>query len=292
VKPPSFEYHVARSTGEATALLEELGEEGRILAGGQSLVPLMNFRLAQPEHIVDINPIRELSYVRRDNGSLAVGATARQADVEHSEDARRHVPLLHEALKSVAHTTIRHRGTVVGSIAHADPAAELPTVAVALGGTITVTKASGSRTVPAEDFFVGPFETVLEPGELVTEVSFPTARPGSAHGFVEFARRHGDFAIAGAAVNLVFEGRRVTDASVVLFSVGPRPIRAGASEDLLRGQAPDADLVEAAAARAVEGLHPGSDMHGSATYRIRVARTQVRRALTAALDRAQEGATT
>lgn len=291
MKPSSFEYHVARSADEAADLLARLGEEGRILAGGQSLVPLMNFRLAQPEHLIDINRIADLAHVRRDNGSLVVGATARQSAVEQSQDVRDRVPLLHEALGLVAHTTIRHRGTVVGSIAHADPAAELPAVALALGARITVTGTSGERELAAADFFLGPFETALGPDELVTEVTFPVASPGSTHAFVEFARRHGDFAIAGAAVSLVMDGDRVSDASIAMCSVGPKPVRAAGAEELLRGEAPDADLVATAAARAVEGLEPNADMHGSAPYRIRVARTQVRRALTLALDRAR-GATT
>jgi carbon-monoxide dehydrogenase medium subunit len=290
MKPATFDYHAARSLDEATALLGELGDEGRILAGGQSLVPLMNFRLAQPEHLVDINPIAELDYVRRENGSFAIGATTRQATVERSAEIREQVPLLSEALGSVAHETIRHRGTVVGSIAHADPAAELPTVAVALGATLTLAGASGTRTVPAADFFLGPFETVVEPGEMVSEVSFPVAPSGGAYAFAEFARRHGDFAIAGAAIGLTMDGNTVSDASIVLCSVGPTPVRADAAEDLLRGAEPDAELVERAAAAAVEGLTPQPDMHGGTEYRVRVARTEVRRGLERALERGRGGA--
>jgi carbon-monoxide dehydrogenase medium subunit len=290
VKPDTFDYHAARSLDEATALLGELGDEGRILAGGQSLVPLMNFRLAQPEHLVDINPIEELNYLRRDNDSIAIGATARQATVERSPEARTQVPLLAEALRSVAHETIRHRGTVVGSIAHADPAAELPSVALALGATLTLASASGTRTVPAGDFFLGPFETVVEPGEMVIEVSFPIAAKDGAYAFAEFARRNGDFAIAGAAIGLTMSGNTVTDASIALCSVGPTPVRAEAAEDLLRGSEPDDELVERVAEVAVEGLTPPPDMHGGTQYRIRVARTEVRRALRKALERGRGGA--
>jgi CO/xanthine dehydrogenase FAD-binding subunit len=289
VKPATFEYHAARSVDEATSLLGELGEEGRVLAGGQSLVPLMNFRLAQPEHLVDINRIDELAYVRRDNGSLAIGATARQASAEKAAETREQVPLLYEALGLVAHETIRHRGTVCGSIAHADPSAELPAVAMALGATVTIASASGSRSVAADEFFLGPFETVLEPGELVTEVSFPVAESNGAYGFVEFARRHGDFAIAGAAVSLTLDGESISDASIVLCSVGPTPVRATAAEALLRGGGTDEETVAAAADAAVEGLSPPGDMHGDSPYRIRVARTQVQRALTRALERSRGG---
>ena len=288
MKPPPFEYHRARTLPEALEVLTELTDEVRILAGGQSLVPLMNFRLAQPEHILDINPIEELDYVRRDNGSLVVGATARQATVEHSDEARAAVPLLIAALGHVAHPPIRHRGTVVGSLAHADPAAELPTVALATGAALTLTSSSGVRSVAAEEFFLGPFETATEPGELVTEVRFPAAPPESGHAFVEYARRHGDFAIAGAAVTIALDGERISDASIALCSVGPRPVRATAAEGLLRGAEPTDELLATAAARAVEGLEPAADIHGSTEYRVGVARTQVRRALSLAVQRARD----
>jgi carbon-monoxide dehydrogenase medium subunit len=290
VKPARFEYHVVRTASEAVAHLAELGEEGRLLAGGQSLVPLMNFRLAQPEHIIDINPVDELRYVRLDDGRLAVGAMARQAAVERSDDARRHVPLLVEALHHVAHPTIRHRGTVVGSIAHADPSAEMPSVAVALDAHITLMSASGERTVGADEFFVGPFETVLQTGELVKEVSYPIARPGSGHAFVEFARRHGDFAIAGAAVAVVLDGDRVLNAQIALCGVAPRPVRARRAEQRLRGEIADAELIAAAAEEAVADLQPAADIHGSSAYRVGLARTQVMRAISLAVERAGRGA--
>jgi CO/xanthine dehydrogenase FAD-binding subunit len=286
VKPAPFAYHAATTTAEATALLAELRGEGRILAGGQSLVPLMNFRLAQPEHVVDINPIEELAYVRRDDGRLAIGATARQAAVERSDDARR-VPLLVEALHWVAHPPVRHRGTVVGSIAHADPAAELPCVALTLDARLTLTSAAGERRLAADEFFLGPFDTALEPGELLKEVSFPLSAPGSGHAFVEFARRHGDFAIAGAAVALRLDGGRIAEAAIGLCGVGPAPLRARAAEEQLRGQVAYEELLVAAAQAAVEGLQPASDIHGNREYRIGVARAQVRKALTLALERAK-----
>jgi aerobic carbon-monoxide dehydrogenase medium subunit len=289
VKPAPFAYHPVATAAEATAVLARLGGEGRILAGGQSLLPLMNFRLAQPEHVVDINPIEELAYVRRDDGRLVVGATARQAAIERSEEAR-HVPLLVEALRWVAHPPVRHRGTVVGSIAHADPAAELPCVALTLDARLTLASAAGERVLEADEFFLGPFDTALEPGELLKEVSFPLPPPGSGHAFVEFARRHGDFAIAGAAVALRLDGGRVADAAVGLCGVGPAPLRARAAEERLRGQLASAELVEAAAQAAVEGLRPAADIHGSGGYRVGVARAQVRKALALALDRAKGAA--
>ncbi|MFN8202880.1 MAG: xanthine dehydrogenase family protein subunit M [Solirubrobacteraceae bacterium] len=289
MKPAPFEYHRARSREEALALLGELGEDGRVLAGGQSLVPLMNFRLAQPEHLIDINPIAELDYVRRDNGSIAIGATTRQATVEHAAEVRDGLPLLAETLLSVAHPPIRHRGTVVGSIAHADPAAELPTVALATRATMTLTGASGARDVAADEFFLGPFETALEPGELVTEVRFPAAAPGTGQAFAEYARRHGDFAIAGAAAMVTLDGATVVDASIALCAVGPRPMPAPAAEDLLRGGEVSDELIAAACAAAVAGLEPGADIHGGTEYRRGVAAAQVRRALVKAVERARGG---
>lgn len=289
MKPAPFTYHRARSEAEAVALLDGLGEEGRVLAGGQSLVPMMNFRLAQPEHLVDINPIDELAYVRRDNGTVAVGATARQATVEHAEQVWKALPLLAEALKVVAHPPIRHRGTVVGSVAHADPAAEMPAVALATDAELSVSSASGTRTVAAEEFFLGPFETVLGDGELLSEVRFPVAPPDTGQAFVEYARRHGDFAIAGAAVSVTLDGPTVLHASIALCAVGPRPVRAVASEQLLRGARISDELVVEAAQAAIEGLHPGADIHGGSDYRVGVARAQVRKALALAIHRARGG---
>lgn len=287
MKPAAFEYHPVRTLAETTALLAELGDEGRILAGGQSLVPLMNFRLAMPSHLVDINHVEELSHIRASGGRIAIGALARQWQVERSEEVVRNVPLLPEALKLVAHPTIRHRGTVVGSMAHADPAAELPAVALALDAQVTITSVGGSRTVPAEEFFVGPFETVVRPGELVTEVSFPVAPPSSGHAFVEFARRHGDFAIAGAAVALTLANDEVHDVRIVLCGVGPCPLRASSAEEWLRGAAPGDAVAGAAADAAVAGLKPSADIHGSSEYRVRVARAQVFSAISIAMERAR-----
>ena len=287
MKPAAFAYHPMKTVAETTALLAELGDEGRILAGGQSLVPLMNFRLAQPSHVVDINGVTELAYIRRSGDRIAIGALARQAQVERSEEVRRDVPLLAEALTWVAHPPVRHRGTVVGSIAHADPAAELPSVALALDALITITSAAGSRTVSAEEFFVGPFATVVLPGELVTEVSFPVAPRGSGHAFAEFARRHGGFAIAGSAVALTIDDGKVGDARVVLCGVGPIPLRARGAEDTLRGAVPDAGVIASAADAAVVGLEPSADIHGGSAYRVQVARAQVYEAISRAVERAR-----
>ena len=287
MKPAAFRYHVATSTAEVVALLAEHGEGGRILAGGQSLVPLMNFRLAQPDDVIDINRVAELDFIREEGGRIVVGALARQAAVERSAAVRRRVPLLAAALAWVAHPPIRHRGTVVGSIAHADPAAELPAVALALDAEVTLLGPDGARTLAAGDFFVGPFDTALRQGEFVTQVAFPFSAEGSGFGFAEFARRHGDFAIAGAAVTVTLDGGRVADSRVVLCGVGPRPLRAPAAEERLRGALPDTALIVEAAEAALQGVTPSGDIHGGSEYRIQVARVQVREAITAAVDRAR-----
>lgn len=289
MKPAPFTYHRARTESEAVSILDGLGEDGRVLAGGQSLVPMMNFRLAQPEHLVDINPITDLAYVRRDNGMVAIGATARQASVEQADEVMTALPFLVEALRAVAHPPIRHRGTVVGSIAHADPAAEMPAVALATDAEMILSGVTGARTVKAGDFFLGPFETVLGETEMVSEVRFPAAPPGTGQAFVEYARRHGDFAIAGAAVSVTLDGETVADASIALCAVGPRPVRAAAAEELMSGARITEELVVNAAHAATEGLTPGADIHGGSTYRVGVARAQVRQALTLAIGRARGG---
>jgi CO/xanthine dehydrogenase FAD-binding subunit len=269
VKPAPFTYHRAASTREAVDMLASLSDEASVLAGGQSLVPLMNFRVAQPAHLVDINFVDELDYIRVDSGWLAIGARTRQAAVERSGEVARAAPLLSEAMRSVAHAPVRHRGTVVGSIAHADPAAELPAVLLALDGEVVLQGASGERRVSAADFFSGPLMTARAPGELVTEIRVPAANgDGADHALVEFSRRHADFAVAGAAV---------ADGAIALFGVADTPVRAARAEELLSGD-PDAPAADVAAA-ATDDLRPVSDVHGGSEYRRRVARACTERAL-------------
>jgi aerobic carbon-monoxide dehydrogenase medium subunit len=274
VKPAPFIYHRATSTGEALDMLVSSADDASVLAGGQSLVPLMNFRVAQPAHLVDINNVDELDYIRVDDGWLAIGARTRQAAVERSQDVARAAPLMSEAMRHVAHPPIRHRGTVVGSVVHADPAAELPAVVLALDGELVLQGPDGERRIPAREFFTGPLMTAKRPGELVTEVRVPAANgDGRGHAIVEFSRRHADFAVAGAAV---------AGDAVALFGVADTPVRATAAERLLEDGASPAD----AAGAAVEGLTPSEDVHGDGAYRRRVARACVERAL----QRARGGA--
>ena len=269
MKPAPFTYHRASSASEAVAMLASAGEEASVLAGGQSLVPLMNFRVAQPAHLVDINYVDELDYIRLDDGWLAIGARTRQAAVERSEEVARAAPLITEALGQVAHPPVRHRGTVVGSVVHADPAAELPAVVLALDGEIVLRGPDGERRVPAGEFFTGALMTARRPGELVTEVRVPAGGgDDDGHAIVEFSRRHADFAVAGAAVS---------GGAIALFGVADTPVRATEAERLLAadGGASAGDV----AAAATDGLQPNEDVHGGAAYRRRVARACVERAL-------------
>ncbi len=289
MKPPPFAYHAAKGAAEALGMLEGFGEEGRVLAGGQSLIPLMNFRLAQPAHLVDINPVAELDYIRRVNGELAIGARARQSAVERSRVAADLAPLLVEALGWVGHEPIRHRGTVVGSLAHADPAAEIPTVALAMDAKIVAASTQGQREVAASDFFKGPFTTALRPGEMALEVRIPVWPDGAGHAFLEFARRHGDFAIAGAGVLVSLRDGSIDRVAIALCGVGPTPARARGAEELLVGRSPDPELLDSAAEAAVAGLQPAGDLHGGSDYRRKVAQAYVRRALGLAIERTEGG---
>jgi CO/xanthine dehydrogenase FAD-binding subunit len=283
VKPPVFAYHRPDTLDEALSTLADAGDEGRALAGGQSLIPLLNLRMARPEVVVDLGRLPELDYIRVDNGWLRVGAMTRQRTLEHDATAAAHAPLLRAATRWIGHQQIRARGTVGGSIAHADPAAELPVAALALGAEMVIRGAAGERVCPATQFFGGFFGTAVEAGEMLVEVRFP--RAGSRSAFVEVARRHGDFAIAGVGVAMdVAPDGRVSRAGVALAGVGPAPLRVSAAEALLHGERPSPDLFEAAADAAVHAAQPTSDIHGSAAFRSHLVRVLTARALSQALD--------
>ncbi|MQA17567.1 MAG: xanthine dehydrogenase family protein subunit M, partial [Pseudonocardiaceae bacterium] len=234
--------------------------EARVLAGGQSLVPMMNFRVAQPAHLVDINPVAELDFLHVEGGRLTVGARARQSALERSPDVKARAPLLAEAVRHVGFSTVRHRGTVGGSIAHADPAGELPAAVLALDAELVVTGLGGTRSLPAAEFFRGPFETCIEPGELLTEIRLEPWPPGTGHAFLEFARAYHGFAVVGVAALVHLDGGRVTRAAVSLCGMAGTPVRAGAVEARLVGAAPTPETLRAAAALADDGLHPPSDV--------------------------------
>jgi CO/xanthine dehydrogenase FAD-binding subunit len=247
VKPAPFDYRAPGSVDEALGLL---GLDSTVLAGGQSLLPLLNLRLARPELVVDINGIEELDYIRDEDGGLRIGAMTRQATLERSELVRRSWPLLHRAVGLVGHTQIRSRGTVGGSVAHADPAAELPAALIALEARFELRSAQGARSVAASDFFLGPLYTVREPDELLVEIEVPAQPEGAGTGFAERARTHGDFATAGAAAVVAPGGH----ARIALLGAGPVPARAEEAERALAGGA-DAREAAAVATRDVEGDH-------------------------------------
>lgn len=288
MKPPPFEFFAPTSLQEAAEILGEYGGEAKVLAGGQSLLPLLNMRLARPAALVDINRIEALDYIRTQDGSIAIGATTRHRTVERSADVLRLQPLLAEAVRFIAHPQIRNRGTICGSIAHADPAAELPAVSLALGAEMTAVSAGGQRTISATDFFVTYLTTALGPDEILAEVRFPVLAPRTGWGFREVSRRHGDFALAGAAATLTLDARGTcSDVRLVIFAAGPVPLRAGQAEALLKGQEPGTEAIVAAAEQAAKEIgQPISDIHASADFRRHLAKTMALRALADAAQRA------
>lgn len=291
MKPAAFAYLAPRDLDEALDQLAEHGADARVLAGGQSLVRLMNARLASPAVVVDINRVPGLDSIDITNGSgpatLRLGATVRQRSSELSADVRGAAALLAEAGGHVAHAPVRSRGTVVGSIAFADPSAELPTALLALDGRVVVRSRSGERTVAADDFFTGPFTTSLAPGEMVVAVEVPATAPRTGTSFVEVARRQGDLPVCGVAATVTrgADGR-VGAARIALCGADERPVRARAAEEALTGSDGGAEAVAEAAARAADGLHPLADCHGSADFRRHLARVLTGRALRTAIHRA------
>ncbi len=288
MKLPPFDYEAPQTVSEAVGLLAEHGDEASVLAGGQSLIPLLALRLARPAVLIDINGIDELSGVSAANGSTAIGAMTREYVAEEAESVAEAVPLLAAALPLIGHEAIRSRGTIGGSLAHGDPAAELPAVARALDAEFVVRSRSGERVVPAAEWFEGYLTTSRRPDELLVEVRFPTAGPGTGVSFQEVARRHGDFAIVGLAVSLTLSGGAISDARLAFAGLSDVPVRAGAAEDLLVGERPSAELFGEAARRATADADPPADLHGSSEYRKTIAAALVRRALRAAADDAGE----
>jgi carbon-monoxide dehydrogenase medium subunit len=278
LKPAPFTYLAVETVDEAVAALREHGDEAKVLAGGQSLVPLMNLRMAQPSVLVDVNRVRELDGVKG-NGSLEIGAVTRQLAVERSAEAEAAAPLLVQALHHVSFPAVRARGTVGGSVAHADPAAEIPAVLLALGGEVVARGPSGTRTIAADELFEGYFTTALAPDELLTHVRFPAGERRT--GFVEVARKAGDFALVGcaAAVQIGADGT-CTDARIALFGVADRPLRVTEAEHALAGRTLDDAEARSEAGRAgAAALKAKGDGHASADYRRQVAGVAIRRAL-------------
>ena len=286
MKPAPFDYSAPTELEGAIQLLGRHGPEARPLAGGQSLVPLLNFRLARPSMVVDLNRIESLAYNRASDGALVVGALCRQRDLELDPEVMRRCPAIADALPLIGHVAIRNRGTIVGSLAHADPTAEWPALALLLEATIRIAGAGGEREVAARDFFTGVFATDLRPGELAVEAILPWPPPAAGSAFVEVARRHGDFALVGAGALLEMSpDRTIKDVRIVLSGVAATPVRASEAETALEGQRADNDAFAAAATTAAEGLQPADDIHAPAGYRRGVAQALVKRALLKALER-------
>ena len=290
MKPAPFDYFAPSTVDEALALLQEHGDEAKPLAGGQSLIPAMNFRLARPRVLVDLNRIAALAYIRSETNGVAIGAMTRQRTVERSDVVAGAAPLLAEAMPSIAHPQIRNRGTVGGSIAHADPSAELPAVALALEARFRAKSAARERWIAANDFFKGMLETALQPGELLVEVALPSLPAKSGTAFLEIARRHGDYALAGVAAVVTLDARgRCKAARVAFLSVGDGPVLATEAGKVLVGQRRSDELLRAAAdAGAQRDVDPPSDIHASAVYRRRLVAVLTRRALGRAFERAEQ----
>lgn len=283
MKPPPFSYHLPGSVEEAVGLLGSL-ENAKLLAGGQSLMPMLNMRFVLPDHVIDLNGIGSLSGITAVEGGLRIGGMTRQRDIEFSDAVKQACPLLSEAILQVGHRQTRNRGTVGGSLSHLDPSAEIPAVCAAVDAEITVTGPNGTRTIPFADFPAGYMMPAMELDELLVSVFLPDWKPGHGYGFEEFARRHGDFAIVSAAALIEAEGGSIKRASVTVSGVGPAPVRLRETERALTGQAGSEALFREAceSARGIEALE---DVHAPASYRQHLAAVLSRRALVKAWSR-------
>jgi carbon-monoxide dehydrogenase medium subunit len=279
MKPAAFTYHRPSTLDEVFDLLQRYGPDGRILAGGQSLVPALNMRLATPAAVIDINRVPALDQIRLAPEGLVIGALARQDAVEQSPLVAEHAPLIAQALPHVGHVAVRSRGTIGGSLALADPAAELPACAVALGATLRAASRRGQREIPAAGFFRGIYTTALEPGEVLTAMVVPPRVPGWRSCFDELARRHGDFALVGLAAHARLDRGALAEARIVFTGVGTTPVRAAAGERVLAGHRPEGATLEEAARAVAAELDPPSDIHASAALRRHLAGVLLRRVM-------------
>ena len=286
MKPPRFDYVLPRGLEEALSVLAQHGEQAKVLAGGQSLVPLLNFRLVRPAYLVDLNDVAGLDGIRVADGWLCIGAMTRQRAVETSALVRERCPLLAEAMPQIGHTQIRNRGTIGGSLAHGDPAAELPAVVAALGGELVLQSARGRRVLTPEQFFVGYLTTAVAPDELLVEVRLPVTPPRTGSAFLEVSRRHGDFALVGVAVTLTVDEAGVcTAGAIALTGVGPTPVVAREAARALVGVRPVPAAFEEAGHHVAAGVTPDGDLHASSEYRQHLAGVLTRRALARATER-------
>ncbi|MFQ5341465.1 MAG: FAD binding domain-containing protein [Anaerolineae bacterium] len=289
MKPPPFQYYAPTTVEEALTHLAEHGYDAKVLAGGQSLIPTMNFRLAQPAVLVDLNPVSELFYIRPDDdGGVRIGAMTRQSQVERDPLVAERAPLIHETIPHIAHPQIRNRGTFGGNIAHNDPASELPAVTTALNARLRLQSQAGERWVSADEFFLGLFYTALEPEEMLVEVALPAMPPRSGWAFREMSRRPGDYALVGVTAVVTLDGNeRCQAARLVFFGVGEGPAPAHQAADVLAGESPTPQVLRAAAETAAStDIDPSSDVHASAEFRRHLAKVLARQALEEAFGRA------
>jgi carbon-monoxide dehydrogenase medium subunit len=289
VIPGEFEYHAPSTVDEAVALLGRLGDEAKVLAGGHSLVPAMRFRLAQPRYLVDINRIEELAQIREEGDSLVIGALTRESEIEHSALIAERYPLLADAGRVIADPLVRNRATVGGNLAHADPANDHPAVMLAYAATLVARGPGGRREIAADDFFVGLFETAMEPDEILVEIRIPAPAPGSGGAYEKFERKVGDYAVSAAAVQLTVSGDRCTAARIGLTNVSAVPMRATGAEAALVGNAITDEVIEAAGQAAADECDPSADLRGSVAYKRDLTRVLVKRAIRRAARRAGGG---
>lgn len=290
MKPPAFDYIAADSIATAVAALAAAGDDAKIIAGGQSLVPMLNFRMLRPSILVDINRIAGLDVIAETGTAIRVGALVRHYQLETSPLIARHLPVLSCAMTHVAHLAIRNRGTIGGSLAHADPAAELPMMALLLDAELRIASIAGERTVAARDFFLGALTVDLAAGEIITQIALPKLPPRTGWGFAEVARRHGDFALAAVAATLTVSGGAIEQARIALTGVGPKALRAHEAEGLLTGRALEPDLADRVIDAVRAAIEPETDLHASSDYRRHLAGVLTGRALAAAWRRAHESA--
>jgi carbon-monoxide dehydrogenase medium subunit len=291
MKPAAFEYFAPESLDEALALLGKHSANAKLLAGGQSFVPMANFRVLRPEVVIDLNRIASLGFIAERDGDVAIGAMTRHRAVERSELVRKRCPLIAHAVPNIGHAVIRNRGTIGGSLSHADPAAEWPVVAIALGATMVARGPRGERLIAAKDFFVGLLTTAIAEDEILVEIRFPAAPARTGAEFLEISRRHGDFALVSVGAQVTLSGAgAIEEVRLALGGVGPFPFDARALAKLLVGSKPQASDLEALGAEVAAGIEPPSDLHASAEYRKEVAAVLVVRALRTALARARENA--
>ena len=287
MKPARFDLLTPSSIDEVLSLLSKHGPEARLLAGGQSLVPMMNFRLARPSILIDLNQVPDLDYINDSGNSLVIGAMTRERTIENNALIEARAPLLHEATKLIGHLPIRTRGTIGGSLANADPAAEYPAVALALDCQIVAQSVRGQRVIDAADFITAPLTTTLAEDELLTEIIVPKASETSGSAFIELARRHGDFALAGVAARLSLSEDRISEVGLAACGAGPGPVRLRNAEAILAGCNPDEVSLDAVADLAAEDVDPETDIHASAQYRRKLTGVLAKRAVAKAIVRAR-----